>query len=641
MKKEQIIGIILITLVVFIYMTYLTPKYYGDDTTKKGTKTTTAATTDTTAQTPANTVTPVTGVQSTTAVSTTVPAVNLADAKDIVVDTDLYRARFTTLGGRLKSMKLKTINTLNLPSVPELEEELKAAKDANNYNRIAYTGYRLTLAKELVILKKNEEEARKAGDKVQADQLADQIKEAQWVDLNNSPSDLPMALQLELAGMANAELQTLYTASTDTLKLSSQLTTATLVLSGKLPNGLEIQKTITFFNNGYHLPMEIRFNNPTDKAMRYADASGSGAKLYAGSGLGDMQVFAPTSYDLPVQPSAKVNNKVKPIKISAKQMELREGGSIAWAGLETHYFFKGYVPQPNTSLVTTVGAKYSSTPGLYIPSLWMEIPSFDLPSKYESKQSFVFYAGPKQVETLNALGVPVKQLLFPGWLESINIIILITLKWFYGLVHNYGLAIILISILLKIVTFPLTHISYKSMRKMQLIAPEMKALQEKFKDDPARQQKEIMGLYQKHKVNPMSGCLPLLIQMPIFIALYQVLGKVVELRGAPFFWWITDLSRPDTIGHIPGLGIAINILPILMGVTMWVQQKMTTTPDPKSAMMSQFMTIFFIFIFWNMPSGLVLYWFITNILSIAQQHYINKQDIPLHIHTIETKNLAK
>jgi YidC/Oxa1 family membrane protein insertase len=167
------------------------------------------------------------------------------------------------------------------------------------------------------------------------------------------------------------------------------------------------------------------------------------------------------------------------------------------------------------------------------------------------------------------------------------------------------------------------------MKRMQILQPEMKALQEKYKDDPTRQQKELMELYRKHKVNPMSGCLPMIIQMPIFFSLYQVLGKVIELRGAPFYGWITDLSKPDTIMVV--MGISINILPLLMGVTMWVQQKMTTTPDPKSAMMGQMMTLVFIFIFWNMPSGLVLYWFITNILSILQQHYINKQEIPIHM----------
>ena len=127
----------------------------------------------------------------------------------------------------------------------------------------------------------------------------------------------------------------------------------------------------------------------------------------------------------------------------------------------------------------------------------------------------------------------------------------------------------------------------------------------------------------------------MLIQMPIFISLYQVLGKVIELRGAHFFGWITDLSKPDTITMI--MGLPINILPILMGVTMWLQQKMTTSPDPKSARMGQIMTVVFLFIFWSMPSGLVLYWFVTNILSILQQHYINKQDFPVHLHHAEAK----
>ena len=194
------------------------------------------------------------------------------------------------------------------------------------------------------------------------------------------------------------------------------------------------------------------------------------------------------------------------------------------------------------------------------------------------------------------------------------------LLWFIRLTHtvtgNYGIDIILISILIKIIFLPLTQISMKSMKEMQKVQPEMNRLKEQYKNDKARLQQEIMLLYKRRKINPMSGCLPMLIQIPVFIALYNALQNGIEMRHAPFFLWIVDLSAKDPI----------YITPIIMGATMFIQQKMTpTTADPAQAKMFLLMPVMFTFLFLNFPSGLVLYWLVNNVLSIAHQYYLNKK----------------
>jgi YidC/Oxa1 family membrane protein insertase len=181
---------------------------------------------------------------------------------------------------------------------------------------------------------------------------------------------------------------------------------------------------------------------------------------------------------------------------------------------------------------------------------------------------------------------------------------------------NYGIDIIILSVLIKIIFLPLTQISFKSMKEMQKVQPEMNRLKEQYKNDKARLQQEIMLLYKRRKINPMSGCLPMLIQIPVFIALYNALQNGIEMRHAHFFLWITDLSAKDPI----------YITPLIMGATMVIQQKMTpTAADPTQAKMFLLMPVMFTFLFLNFPSGLVLYWLVNNVLSIAHQYYLNKK----------------
>ena len=193
--------------------------------------------------------------------------------------------------------------------------------------------------------------------------------------------------------------------------------------------------------------------------------------------------------------------------------------------------------------------------------------------------------------------------------------LLIVLKFIYNYVGNYGIAIIILTILIKIIFWPLGNKSYKSMKEMQKLQPKMQELREKYKDDKQKLSQETMALYKTHKVNPLGGCLPIVIQIPVFFGLYKVLLYAIELRHSPFFFWIQDLSAKDPY----------YITPIVMGATMFMQQKMTPTMgDPMQAKIMLFMPVVFTFLFLNFPSGLVIYWLFNNIISIGQQMYINK-----------------
>ena len=199
----------------------------------------------------------------------------------------------------------------------------------------------------------------------------------------------------------------------------------------------------------------------------------------------------------------------------------------------------------------------------------------------------------------------------------------------HKVIPNYGVVLIIFSILIKIIVYPLTRKSYQSMRAMSSLQPKLKALKEKHAKDPQKLNKATMALYKEEGVNPMGGCLPMLIQMPLLFALFRVFRSTIELRGEPFMLWITDLSAPDTLFEIGGF--PINILPLLMGISMLLQQRMTPTTGQagQQKQMMYFMNIFFIFIFYKFPSGLNLYYTLFNVLTILQQKYLTPQQQPV------------
>lgn len=285
-----------------------------------------------------------------------------------------------------------------------------------------------------------------------------------------------------------------------------------------------------------------------------------------------------------------------------------EEGKINWIAHESQYFLN--ILLSNEFVEKAIFTK--KIDGQQIMSL--VIPKIDVLPGQTLSFKFKVYGGPKDIDVLKSLTFGAEHLTGIGMLAGVVHWIL---KKLYGLTHNYGISIILLTIIVKILLHPLTRKNFIMMKdmqkKMKMIQPELDKLKQKHKDDKESLNREMMELYKRYKVNPLGGCLPLVLQMPVFFALFTTLQKSIELRGASFLIW-RDLSSSDSLF----------ILPILMGATMFIQQKMTPTPDPNQAKIGQLMPIFFTFIFLTFPVGLVLYWLIQNILTICEQYLINK-----------------
>jgi YidC/Oxa1 family membrane protein insertase len=297
-----------------------------------------------------------------------------------------------------------------------------------------------------------------------------------------------------------------------------------------------------------------------------------------------------------------------------KKMESRVAvsGPVGWVVSEDKYFVQGWLPEvplPAVDFLVGEGEKPARTAVLTLPL---------------GPADFRVYVGPKEMEALAATSPVLAGRIYFGWFRVVAEPMFHLLRWLHKLVGSWGVAIILVTLIIKLLFFKLTHSQQRSMKKMQALQPEMAALREKYKKEPQRMQREIMELYKHHKVNPMMGCLPMVVQIPVFIALYNVLLNTIELRHAPFLY-LPDLSGPDALfGHIAGF--SVGPLPLVMGVSMWVQQQMTpTTMDPTQARMMKALPIVFTFMFLNFPSGLVLYWTVNNILTVAQQAIVNRQ----------------
>ncbi len=292
-------------------------------------------------------------------------------------------------------------------------------------------------------------------------------------------------------------------------------------------------------------------------------------------------------------------------RLEFKQKDLKEPKrfkeGVKWIAQEDKYFFSSIIPKSQTE-ETKVWAENGDA-----------LIAFKMPA---GSNSYLIYTGPKEYDSLMKLNVGLEHIVDFGFFSILARPLFWLMKAFYKIIPNYGVSIIILTILVRIPFIPLINKGQKSMKKLQDIQPKMAEIREKYKKDPQRMQKEIMELYKKHKVNPMGGCLPLLLQIPVFFALYKVLLIAIELRGAPFILWINDLSSKDPY----------YILPIIMGVTMVIQQKMTPSAmEPTQQKIMMLMPVIFTFMFLTFPSGLVLYWLVNNILSIIQQFYMNRK----------------
>lgn len=294
-----------------------------------------------------------------------------------------------------------------------------------------------------------------------------------------------------------------------------------------------------------------------------------------------------------------------------KQQHVREAQD-GWIAMVQHHFVAAWLSPDPAAQFRREFRTESLGNGEYRASLIT--PAVQVAPGEVKTVAMRLYAGPQELEKLKTLAPGLEYVVDYGWLHILAYPLFLLLNWLNGLAGNWGVAIILLTVLIKLVFYPLSAASYKSMAQMRKLAPRLQAIKERYGDDRQKLHEAMMKIYQEEKINPLGGCLPILVQIPVFIALYWVLLGAVELRQAPFALWITDLSAPDPY----------YILPLIMTATMFIQMKMSPTPpDPVQAKVMMIMPIVFSVFFFFFPAGLVLYWLINNVLSILQQWRIN------------------
>lgn len=405
----------------------------------------------------------------------------------------------------------------------------------------------------------------------------------------------------------------------DTTKIDLSAATGSsaqaVTMQTRLSNGLEITRRIEATAGDYRMKVLITVHNPTEQnlqgqpflQMTHAPFSGNGKTSYVFQG-----------------PSLLLNDKkeeIKPADLEKKGPRTLTG-AISWVAYEGTYFIAAVLPENKPE--TTVRLSTADNQVRLLLSGKVDV----IPARGFAQYSYTLYYGPKKMDILKGYGHGLDKALDFGWFDPLAKPTLILLNTIHGFLPNYGLAIILVTVLIKLLFWPIAQKGMKSMKNMQKLQPKIAKMKERFKDDPARMNQEMMSMYKTYKVNPLGGCLPMVLQIPVFFALYKVLLQAIELRHAPFMLWINDLSAPDRLWigfDLPFLG-GIPVLTLLMGASMFLQQKMTpTAADPAQAKIMMFLPIIFTVMFVNFASGLVLYWFINNLLSILQQYLINRR----------------
>lgn len=373
-------------------------------------------------------------------------------------------------------------------------------------------------------------------------------------------------------------------------------------LSTALDNGVLLSKTFTFFPDSYLVNVNIEVENRSETSL--ADVLQITLNNFWDEALAGnrFDYIGFTSY---------IDEKLHEDEVEEIQGEKKTyTGGISWSGFTDKYFLSALVDRSDKFESVTLerfGRRISNT---------ARTANFNIASGEKKSVDFAVYFGPKNIDYLTSAGKNLAEVVDFGFFAFLSKPLHVCLKFFYTFVHNYGAAIVLLTVIIKLLFWPLTQKSYVSMKAMQTLQPEMKKLREKFRGDKEGLNRSMMELYKEHRVNPLGGCLPMLVQIPVFIALYKVLLGTIELRHAPFALWLTDLSVKDPY----------YITPIIMGATMFIQQKMTpSTMDPMQAKMMLAMPVVFTFIFLNFPSGLVLYWLVNNLLTILQQYLIYRK----------------
>ena len=431
--------------------------------------------------------------------------------------------------------------------------------------------------------------------------------------------------------------QAAYTPDQTSLDLAEGAGPNSLVLSAVTAGGLEIRKIFTFRPDTYGVEVDLVVVASDESARRSLGLAGSPEKFRFGWNQGIAPTERVQKMELPsLRSLARVGEdyhykKRQDLKKSVEKVEGQWLGSVQFAGLQNRYFaVYGIVPQEQGKPVEGV-IRLSGDKELEAQSWAIDVPAARGVGDEIAVARLDLYIGPQETERLQSYGQGLEKSMDLGWkfIRPLSEVVLWGMEFLHRFIPNFGVIIIIFSVLTKLAFYPLTQTSTKSMKKMQELQPKMKALQEKYKNDKESLNKATMQLYKEEKVNPLSGCLPLLVQSPVFIALYQALSHTISLRGQPFVLWMNDLSQPDAITQLPFplpfLGADLNILPILMSVAMYFQTKLTpTSGGGQMAAMNTMMPLIMVFIFYNMPSGLVLYWLVNTLMQGYQTWKIHQ-----------------
>jgi YidC/Oxa1 family membrane protein insertase len=424
-------------------------------------------------------------------------------------------------------------------------------------------------------------------------------------ELIHTGAGVPLSLGMRWqTGALQDDSNLIYTVSGSDLKLNNQAK-GTLSFQAQGPDGSIATKSFTFSGSGYLIQLQASVKAP------------GGADVTP-------EILLTEQSDHPLNPDAPfeglialIDNKIKREASVEPNKTIDFTGEISWAGFGHTYFFLALLPdagpQHRLSLTNTGPALIASL----------------RPLAGNGPQRYALFAGPKEISILESVGRGIERSIDFGYFAFIAIPLLYVLHFFHRFTGSYGIDIILLTVVIKILMAPLTHKSFVSMKQMQKLGPQMEKLKERYKDDKEKLNREIMELYRRNGVNPLGGCLPMLLQFPVFIGLYNALSTPIELRHAPFLW-IDDLSQPDWKSlpiNVGGWEFGIPVLTILMGASMFIQQWMTPSAgDPNQRKLMLMMPLIFTFMFVTFPAGLTIYWLVNNILSIAQQYWINRQD---------------
>jgi YidC/Oxa1 family membrane protein insertase len=436
-----------------------------------------------------------------------------------------------------------------------------------------------------------------------------------FVLLEMSPERTYVA-QSGLIGPGLPNHRTVFTAASDKYQLAEGQQELEVRLTASAADGSPITKIYRFHRGSYLIDVGFELTNKGREAVQpyaYFQIVRDG-KPPAGD-----SAMMPTFTGVALYTEKDKFQKLTFEEIAKGKTQHSKNSNDGWIAVLQHYFFSAWLPKNGTPREF-----YTRRLDENLYAAGVIVPAGTIAPGAGATVTVPLYAGPEEQEKLAKIAPGLELTIDYGWLTVIAVPLFWVLSWLNSWVGNWGVAIIVLTVFIKLLFYPLSAASYRSMAKMRVLAPKLQKLKDQYGDDRQRLQQAMMEMYKTEKINPLGGCMPIVVQIPVFIALYWVLLASVELRHAPFMLWIDDLAAPDTLFGV-WFGMPVGLLPLLMAATMWIQTMLNPEPpDPVQAKVMKIMPIVFSIFFFFFPAGLVLYWLVNNVLSIAQQWQITR-----------------